>query len=581
MRLLITRPQDDAAELAEELARRGHQSLVEPLIEIVPAEPKPELALDNVQAVLLTSGNGARAFAEATARRDLRILAVGDRTAAAAREAGFKQVTSAAGDVEDLTRLARETLDPAKGRVLHAGGNAVAGDLVGALTPAGFTAERVALYEARAATALSGATMAALSRGDVDGVLLFSPRTAATFVDLVKAADLAKACGRMIAYCLSPAVAAALNGVAFADIRVAERPEQEALLAQLAPAEALRDTPPPPPRPARWWPAATALAVVVIGAGLYALWPRPTPVPPAPTQDPVLAGRLAALETRLRATETAIAEARQMAGDKTAIEALAGRMTTLEARLDRAIAATPIPVTAPDGLAQRFEVLEAKLAELAPRPDAAPGASTVDTGFDRRLQAIEERLAAIARIDRAASGEREAARRVALASAALALRTAASGAGGYKPALEAARALADGDTAVIAALDALGAGAEKGRPTRDTLRERFEALAPLVLRAPPESDDPWYARAWHRVAGLVTLRRVGEVPGETVEAIVARAELRLRANDLDGAVDELAKLPRGAAERASVWLADARARLAADQAVQRLEAAVTIQAAKK
>jgi uroporphyrinogen-III synthase len=573
MRLLITRPQEDAAELAAELARRGHEVLIEPLLEIEPVEPKPELPLDGVQAVLLTSANGARALAATTERRDLPVLAVGERTAEAARAAGFAQVASASGDVEDLARLARETLNPAQGKLLHIGGTAVAGDLVGALAGAGFQAERIALYDARPATALSGATMAALGRGDLDGVLLFSPRSAATFVDLVKAADLADACRRLTAYCLSPAVAKALDGLGFAATRVAERPEQAALLALIAPPDTLRDEL-PAPRPARWWPAAAALAVVVLGGGLYAFWPRGAALPPAPSQDPVLIGRVTALETRLRAAETAAAEARQLASDRGAVEAIAARLTALEARLDRAIAA-PTPQ---DGLGQRLEVIEAKLAELGQRPE---GAAPVDAGFDRRLQTLEERLAAIARIDRAAGAERDAARRVALAGAVLALRTAASGPGSFQPALDATRTLAEGDPAVLSPLDALTPAATKGRPTPESLRERFDQLAVELIRTPVDGDATWYSRAWDRIAGLVTLRRTGELGGDSVEAIVARAERRLANNDLEGAITELDKLPPGPAERGAAWLGDARGRLAVERALQRLEAAVTLQAKPK
>jgi len=580
MRLLITRPQEDAGPLAEALARRGHEPLVEPLMEIRAVEPAPALELDGVQAVLLTSANGARALANATKRRDLKLLAVGDRTAEAAREAGFKEVASAAGDVEALTTLARETLDPGKGKLLHVGGTAVAGDLVGALGAAGFQADRVALYEARPATALSAGTIAALGRGDVDGVLLFSPRSAKTFLDLVKAADLAAACSRLTAFCLSPAVASNLDGVSFRDVRVAERPEQAALLALLEPPATIRDEPPPAPRPARWWPAAAALAVVVIGAGGYALWSRgtPTSAPAAAVPDPVLVGRIAALEDRLRGVETAAAEARQLAGDRAAVEALAARLSTLEGRIDRAIAAAPGPSSVPDSLIQRLDAVEARLADVAARPEAAPAASGPDPNLDRRLQAIEERLAALARLDRAVGAEREAARRVALAGAVASLRTAASGPGGYQPALDAVRALAEGDGAVLAALDALAPAAAQGRPTAAALRERFAALAPELLRTPVESDGSWYGRAWDRIAGLVTVRRVGEIAGDDVEAIVARAEVKLNAGDLPGAVTELDQLPPGPAMRAANWLGDARGRLALDQALQRLDAALAVPA---
>ena len=70
MRVLITRPRDEALELADALAVRGIDSLIEPMIRIV-MRADAKLELDDAQAVLLTSANGARALAAASPERQL------------------------------------------------------------------------------------------------------------------------------------------------------------------------------------------------------------------------------------------------------------------------------------------------------------------------------------------------------------------------------------------------------------------------------------------------------------------------------------------------------------------------------
>src|SRR5690348_13331331 len=101
---LVTRPEADAQALAEALAARGVEPVIEPLLQIGFREgAAPDLA--GAQALLFTSANGARACAAASPRRDLPVLAVGDATARAARELGYVRVESAGGDVEDLARL--------------------------------------------------------------------------------------------------------------------------------------------------------------------------------------------------------------------------------------------------------------------------------------------------------------------------------------------------------------------------------------------------------------------------------------------------------------------------------------------
>lgn len=232
LRVLITRPAEDAAPLADRLRAEGFDPLIEPLLVIRPTGEA--LALDGVQAVLLTSANGVRALAAATPRRDPALLAVGDATARAARAAGFGSVESAGGDVADLARLAMRRCAPDRGALLHVSGHDVAGDLAGQLGKAGFAVRRAVLYRAAPAEALSPGLRADLAGNRIDAVVFFSPRTARSFVTLVRDAGLTGACRRMAAFCLSPAVAAVLAADEWRSVRVAAQPEQAALLADLA-----------------------------------------------------------------------------------------------------------------------------------------------------------------------------------------------------------------------------------------------------------------------------------------------------------------------------------------------------------
>src|SRR5438128_1933333 len=103
-RALVTRPRAEARALAEALATRGIEAIVEPLLD---NHYRDELApnLDGVQAVLCTSANGVRALARLSPERGVALLAVGETTAARARSEGFVQVESAGGNVEDLAQL--------------------------------------------------------------------------------------------------------------------------------------------------------------------------------------------------------------------------------------------------------------------------------------------------------------------------------------------------------------------------------------------------------------------------------------------------------------------------------------------
>ncbi len=230
MRVINTRPPPDAAALTDALAGRGHEAIEAPLLEIGFADPPEPLDLRGTQAVMATSANGVRALAAATERRDVALFAVGEATARAAADLGFARVTRAGGDVGALADAVAAALDPGAGDLLHAAGAWVAGDLAGALARAGFAVRRITLYEARTAAVLPGAADAALRSGNADAVVFFSPRTAETFVRLVRDAGLVRACRTVSAYCLSRAVADEIAALEWRGVHVSERPDRESLL---------------------------------------------------------------------------------------------------------------------------------------------------------------------------------------------------------------------------------------------------------------------------------------------------------------------------------------------------------------
>jgi uroporphyrinogen-III synthase len=235
MRLLVTRPQDDADKFASLLRARGHEPVVAPLME-VHFLAGPPIDLDGIQAVLVTSANGVRAFTARSSRRDLTVYAVGPQTAEAARQAGFILVVSAEGDSAALVETVAHQADPVKGTLLHAAGTETAGRVRQTLQAHGFRVEIAILYEARPTEVLPATAADGLRSENLDGVLLFSPRSAKTFACLVIAAGLSAHCARLVAFCISPATAEGLNGLNFSRVAIAGAPNQEAILGLIPPA---------------------------------------------------------------------------------------------------------------------------------------------------------------------------------------------------------------------------------------------------------------------------------------------------------------------------------------------------------
>lgn len=237
MRLLVTRPEEDGRALVSALEALGHVALHAPLMEVAAVEGAiiPDVS---PQALLVTSANAARHAAQhgaAAKWMSAPVFAVGDASAAAARDHGFASVVSAGGDVGALAALVAARLRPDDGPLLHVAGSVTAGDLKGMLEGHGFEVRRAVLYETRAAQRLPDMARAALQARRLDGVLIFSPRTGLIFRELVTAAGLQAALSQVTAYCLSDAVAEGLREVGFRDIRVSSEPTQASLLDLLGP----------------------------------------------------------------------------------------------------------------------------------------------------------------------------------------------------------------------------------------------------------------------------------------------------------------------------------------------------------
>lgn len=229
-RVWVTRARPGAEATAARVSDLGFEPVVEPLLEIRDRPWTAELA--DVGALAFTSRNGVAAFARASDVRDLPAFAVGDATAAAARQAGFRRVESAEGAVDDLAALIAGRRDAFDGVLLHPAASEPAGDLAAPLARARIAVRTATVYESLP-RAPDASALAALDQAQA--VLLHSPKAARALAAILAG----RALPQLRALCLSPAVAAPLAAHAAAGrigpVSAAPRPDETALLALLAP----------------------------------------------------------------------------------------------------------------------------------------------------------------------------------------------------------------------------------------------------------------------------------------------------------------------------------------------------------
>jgi uroporphyrinogen-III synthase len=87
------------------------------------------------------------------------------------------------------------------------------------------------VYRMIAASAFKETTVEAFAMGEIEGVLLMSPRTAAIYARLVAKHGLTSSVGALPHFCLSVAVARQLQPLGAVPTKIAEAPRLEEVLA--------------------------------------------------------------------------------------------------------------------------------------------------------------------------------------------------------------------------------------------------------------------------------------------------------------------------------------------------------------
>ncbi len=230
--VLITRPQDDAAEIAEIIHQLGFVPVFSPMLQIVDiAAALP--VIDRYQGLIFSSANGVRALMRQNPPLDwldCRVFAVGPGTESAARGAGFTSVQRMAGTMQGLVNFVRGAF-PAPVSLLHVRGHDLRDDP--ALLLPDWPIDGITVYCAQSIQTMDTLVMDALSKGgggDIRAVLFYSARSGEAFVSAIKNAGCAVDLRRTRALCLSDSVLDSIHHLNWAECHVAISPDQTGMI---------------------------------------------------------------------------------------------------------------------------------------------------------------------------------------------------------------------------------------------------------------------------------------------------------------------------------------------------------------
>ncbi|AIC29282.1 hypothetical protein IE4771_CH04233 [Rhizobium etli bv. mimosae str. IE4771] len=242
---------------------------------------------------------------------------------------------------------------------------------------------------------------------------------------------------------------------------------------------------------------------------------------PASTDDGALETRIAALETAAKNAAAA------PSGDPANVEALNQKIAELSGQVEQ-LRAT---------LAQSSEQQTSDGADIAKRLDEA----------EKKLNEPRQDVA------------------VARAIAAAALKAAIDRGGPFLAELDTFAGVAPDDPAVAD----LRSFAETGIPSRAELVRQVPDIATAIVEAvnQPDPNQSWSDRLMASAKSLVTVRPVGNIEGESVEAIAARLEDKVKNGDLSGASAEWNALPAPGKQASAAFKQSLEARIRVEELV--------------
>ena len=301
--------------------------------------------------------------------------------------------------------------------------------------------------------------------------------------------------------------------------------------------------------PARTWRAMLFMAILaafMIGA-LAAAWPQLTG-----TNDETRIGELEATLAEERANQASLQERLRVAEER--LGTIARNIPGLDGEgrltLDQRMALIEQTATAN---AQALAALSARLnsVEAATPPDLPQRLQ----GFALRTDqvAIETRLRQLETV-------RQAAALLALAR----LARAAEGAQSFTREFDVLASIAPGDPSV----QVLRPLAMRGVATKASLTSDFPRIARGAVNAERSAlINGFWDRVANWVAQSIGWRRVGDIPGQSSEARLARAQVALDGGDLEAAIGETGLIVGSAQTIVAPWLRGALARVAVDRAI--------------
>lgn len=207
--ILITRPIEDALRLKKQMQDYKGKIFVDSLIKIIPLEYNIS---GNFDAVIISSANAVRDKIFDSAILSLPCYCIGEQSAEAAKNSGFKTVYFPDNQEYDASGLVKLIQNHATEAPLYICGKQRNGWIEEELNIANICET----YDAVASEKLKDETIVAFKNNKISDILFYSKRSVAIFIELAKKHKIN--CTNLNALCLNQAICDSISRSIFKDI---------------------------------------------------------------------------------------------------------------------------------------------------------------------------------------------------------------------------------------------------------------------------------------------------------------------------------------------------------------------------
>ena len=185
MHILLTRPLEDCSEMIVKFKSLGYQVSHLPLLNIDKVDYE-EINFAEYKGIIFTSANAVKFLEYRQIDKKILCFCVGSATEKKARSAGFQNVITAEGNVENLKELVLQNFDQKNGKLIYVSGETISVDLDQQLIREGYNIKRIVNYKTNHNQKFDENFVKELKLKIPDMVYIYSQNSALSFINFIK-----------------------------------------------------------------------------------------------------------------------------------------------------------------------------------------------------------------------------------------------------------------------------------------------------------------------------------------------------------------------------------------------------------